>query len=117
MVLFAIASGAGWLAVAGAGGAATVARSAVPSAASITASVAADGTNATVSDGTWASRKVGAGRYQLAFDHDVHLVLQSWDALAVVTVEPFSDDLWLITFVAEDAPVDSAFTFRAAPLP
>ena len=116
MVLFAIASGAGWLAVAGAGGA-TTAQAASPSVVPIAAAVAADGTMATPSDGRWASRKVDVGRYELAFGNDVALAIRSWDQPAGVTVKPLPGDVWLVTFAAEDAPVDTGFTFRAAPAP
>lgn len=84
---------------------------------SIAAAIAADGTTATPSDGSWASRKVDVGRYELAFGRDVDLAVRSWDTLAGVTVQPLAYDVWLITFVADEVPVDTAFTFRAAPLP
>ena len=116
MVLAAVATGAGWLAVAGADGA-TTAQAAAPSAVPIAAAIASDGTVATPSDGTWASRKLDVGRYELAFTHDVDLEIRSWTEAAGVTVQPRPGDVWLVTFVAGDAPVDSAFTFRAAPLP
>ena len=116
MVLVAITSGAGWLAVAGAGGT-TTARAAASSVVPVAAAIASDGTVATTSDGTWAARKVDVGRYELAFDHDVDLAIRSWTEPAGVTVQPRPGDVWLITFATDDAPVDTAFTFQAAPLP
>lgn len=102
--------------MAGAGGA-TTARAAAPALVPIAAAIAPDGTAATPADGTWASRKVDVGRYELAFGHDVTLAIRSWTEPAGVIVQPLPDDVWLVTFVADDAPVDSGFTFEAAPLP
>ena len=116
MVLFVIASAAGWLAVTGAGGA-TTARAAAPAVVPIAAAIAPDGSVATPSDGTWSARKVDVGRYELAFGHDVDLDIRSWTEPAGVTVQPRPGDVWMVSFVAGDVPVDSAFTFQAAPLP
>jgi hypothetical protein len=116
MVLFAIASGTGWLAVAGAGGT-TTARAAAPSAVPIAAAIAPDGTVATPADGTWTARKLDVGRYELSFAHDVDLAIRSWTEPADVTVQPRPGDVWLVTFAAAEVPVDTAFTFQAAPLP
>lgn len=102
--------------MAGTGGA-TTAQATAPSVVLIAAAVASDGTAATPSDGTWAARKVDVGRYELAFGHDVDLAVRSWDQPAGVTVQPLPGDVWLITFVADGAPVDTGFTFQAAPSP
>jgi hypothetical protein len=96
-------------------------RAAAPASVSIDAAVAADGTPApgTRTNGPqdgWAARKVGSGAYELSFSSDVDLAIRSWEQPAGVTVRPLTHRSWAVSFTADDVPVDTAFTFEAAPL-
>jgi hypothetical protein len=86
-----------------------------PTTVPVSAAVDAMGVARVPPDG-WAVRRAGPGTYELTFDHDVRIDLGSWEAPADVTMRPVGDRRWTIAFEADGAPVDTAFTFRAAPL-
>jgi hypothetical protein len=79
------------------------------------AAVDAAGIALTPADG-WAVRRAGVGTYELTFAADVHLDVRSWEVPADVTLRPVGEGRWTVGFAVDGAPVDTAFSFEAAPI-
>ena len=61
----------------------------------------------------WTAERTQLGRYQLTFDADLAVDVLAWDVPAAVTVKPIDVGTWLIDFIEEGTPVDTAFSFTA----
>jgi hypothetical protein len=61
----------------------------------------------------WTAERTQPGRYQLTFDADLSVDVLSWDVPAAVTVKPVDAGTWLVDFIEEGTPVDTAFSFTA----
>jgi hypothetical protein len=85
-----------------------------PTTVPVTAAVDAMGVALVPPDG-WSVHRAGPGTYELSFARDVRVDLGSWEAPAEVTLRPIGEGRWTIAFEADGAPVDTAFSFRAAP--
>lgn len=61
----------------------------------------------------WHVDKVDVGTYRVEFPRAMSLEVQSWSAMATVTLRPVTETTWQVDFVEDHALVDSAFTFSA----
>jgi len=114
VVGLALVSGAAWLAVTGGGATAAPggpdgADRAVP-----LASVNADGAIEAAAAGVIVHRRE-AGVYDVTLDVPAALSVSSWSAPATVILTPTTATGWVVTFLADDQPVDVDFTLHASP--
>lgn len=61
----------------------------------------------------WTAARTSPGRYELTFAADLAVDVLAWDAPAAVTVRPLESGTWLVDFLEQGTPVDTAFSFTA----
>jgi len=104
----------GWLLAAGTASSSTSPAGAAPLPVMSPVTGAVDVTGAPVGGAHgWSAERVQPGRYALTFEADLAIDVVSWDIPAAVTVKPVESGGWLVDFIEEGTPVDTAFSFTA----